>query len=151
MFGVTMNGDVLALSHTSRKYLSSTRSKKLTHRPHLIQVKPWESEVVAEWLSARGPDSCEPPGNALPFCQVRIEGFSQSDIVKLLVPQDVDAAQINRRAELSAKRACQEWRSLSRAGPRKPWLFPRYINKFLDHNHHHLHSCACAFINLVLG
>ena len=115
MVGVTMDGGVyvLAMGHASRKYLSSARSRQLTHRPHLIQVKHRESEVVAERLSARGPDGCEPPGSnalelgkALPFCEVRIEGFYHSDVVKRPVPQDVDAAQIDRRAELSAKRVC---------------------------------------------
>ncbi|KAL1673255.1 hypothetical protein EV122DRAFT_223068 [Schizophyllum commune] len=78
MFGVTMDDDVyvLALGHTSSKYLSSTHSRQLTHRPHLFQIEPRESEVVAERLSARGPDGCEPPGNALelgkalPFCEI---------------------------------------------------------------------------------
>ncbi|KAL1659322.1 hypothetical protein GGF50DRAFT_65516 [Schizophyllum commune] len=77
MLGVTMNGDVyvLALGHASRKYLSSTRSRQLTHRPHLFQIEPWESEVVAERPSASRPNGCEPLGNALelvkalPFCE----------------------------------------------------------------------------------
>ena len=75
----------------------------LISRDHLFQVEPGESVVVAERLSARGPDGREPPGDALErrkallIRQVRIECLSYSYVGVRSVPQDVDVAKVDKR------------------------------------------------------
>ena len=59
--------------------------------------------VVAERLSARGPDGRESLGDALerrkahPIRQVRIECLSYSYVGVRSVPQDVDVAKVDKR------------------------------------------------------
>ena len=94
---VTLRHTVLQL----RLYIRANLG--LISRDHLFQVEPRESVVVAERLSARGPDGRESPGDALerrkalPVCEVRIECFSNGDVGVRSVPQDVDVAKVDKR------------------------------------------------------